>query len=53
MNPKTKRIKLDWTKLVGFNQVPASQRLSSAKTMVGGKPTAMVGAKLMAGVKAV
>jgi hypothetical protein len=48
MKSTTKRIKLDWSKLFGFNQVKSAQTertTKSAQAIIGGKIGGKVGVK--------
>jgi hypothetical protein len=48
MKSTTKRIKLDWSKLFGFNQVKSAQTgriTKSARAMIGGKIGTKAGVK--------
>jgi hypothetical protein len=44
MKSTTKRVNLDWSKLLGFNQLKSQSKGSRA--MVGGKPASMIGVKV-------
>jgi len=53
MKTSIARIKLDWSKLMGFNQVPpGSQRVKEMVGQKSNRANPMAGQKVMAGVKA-